>query len=102
MNRSKGSFRIDPLNDAIVREMSVRGFRDASFDRNIRAKVDVPKAIEAFMNAIKTNLAFRRMGIVEALEARSSSRFIAKNKLDDARVLDPHLGDVMRVVAALP
>jgi hypothetical protein len=41
------------------------------------------------------------MGVAEALEASSNSRFIARDKLEKARELDSHLGDVARAVAAL-
>jgi hypothetical protein len=101
MNPILGSFTLDPLNVAIVREMRGRGFYLAGIDRNVLAEIDVPKAIDAYQNALGANLAFRRLGVNEALDARSTSRFIARDKLEKARQLDPHLGDVSRIVAVL-
>jgi hypothetical protein len=101
MNPVAGSFKLDSLNAAIVREMQKRDFRNAPFGQNIVARIDVSKAIDSYVNAIGANLVFRRMGVEEALEARSSSRFTAHEKFKEARELDSHLGDVARVVASL-
>ncbi len=63
--------------------------------------VDHGELTAALAQALQLNLQFRRLGVLEALEAKESSRFLGARKAREAFALDPDLASVARFVALL-
>jgi hypothetical protein len=63
--------------------------------------VDLGELTAALAQALRLNLGFRRLGVLEALEAKESSRFLGARKARDALAMDPDLARVARFVALL-
>jgi Tfp pilus assembly protein PilF len=101
LNPSEGGERMDPLNATILRVMSARGFAPGGLEANVFSRVDLEAATSAYLQALRLNLAFRRLGLNEALEAARLSRYDAAARARQAGELDPHLGDVSAFVAHL-
>lgn len=100
MNPSGRASTLDPVNLRIALAMRSRRFGPRGLDGDVLPFIDVPDTIEAYQEALRVNLVFRRMGIREALEEARGSRVLAR-ELRGVTALDPHLGDVSRFLARL-
>jgi tetratricopeptide (TPR) repeat protein len=101
MNPSGKSYEVDALNARIVQVMSPRSFGASGLERDVLQHVDLGDAAAAFREALRVNLAFRRMGVVELLgEARRLGPG-ASRALEAETQLDDHLGDVSHIASRL-
>src|SRR5215510_9163715 len=98
MNPSGDARALDPLNTRIVYELRHRRFR-GDFDADILGAIDLEATTRAYEEALRTNLALRRAGLADAMQA--TSRIEARRSAARVLQLDPHLGDVARFVALL-
>jgi hypothetical protein len=101
MNPSGGTSTLDPGNARIVEELRLRRFIDAGPAVTLLENADAGALTEAYAAALRRNLSFRRLGVIEGLAARSESRILAAQKIRAAASLDDHLGDVSRFLAQL-
>ncbi len=116
MNPAGDSLGLDVVNARIVRLLRQRRFGWRGRDRrgaergsdfggglgaNVLPFVDIEALAAAYQDALRLNLASRRHGLSEALEARQESRVLAARIARDAAKLDPHLADVSRFIAFL-
>jgi len=101
MNPSGASLDLDPANQRIVELLRGRRFGPGGVHANVLPYVDHGQLTAALAQALQLNLQFRRLGALEALEARESSRFLGARKAREALALDPDLADVARFVALL-
>ena len=67
----------------------------------VMASPDIAEATSAYRRVLRANLAFRRLGVMEALEQNPDSRIGAKRAAQSSLALDSHLADVSRFVARL-
>lgn len=101
MNPNSTSFHLDRGSYRIVRAFHLRSFREGGPEVNLYPWIDLDETIEAYVDALKVNLTFRRLGIAAAFEVRELSRSQAQAIARRVRQLDPHLGDVAAMVANL-
>jgi hypothetical protein len=101
MNPSGASLELDPANRRIVELVRGRRFGPAGVHANVLAVVDQRRLTAALAQALRLNLQFRRLGVLEALEAKERSRFLGARKAREAYSLDPDLASVARFVALL-
>lgn len=101
MNAQGASRRLDAANRAIVGLLRGRDFGPGGLRANVLAGVDRDALVGAYSRALALNLHFRRLGVVDALEAGEHSRAIASQRIREALSLDPHLGDVAVFVGRL-
>jgi Tfp pilus assembly protein PilF len=101
MNPSGTSLELDPANLRIVELLRGRRFGPGGLQGNVFPVVDHGELTAALAQALRLNLEFRRLGVVDALDAKESSRFLASRKAREAYALDPDLADVARFVALL-
>jgi tetratricopeptide (TPR) repeat protein len=101
MNPSGVSLELDPANRKIVELLRGRRFGPGGVHANVLPFVDHGELTVALAQALRLNLQFRRLGILEALEAKESSRFLGARKAREAFALDPDLASVARFVALL-
>jgi tetratricopeptide (TPR) repeat protein len=101
MNPTGGSFVLDPPNARIVRELRERRFARGGIDANVLPWIDLESTTAAFESALTVNLAFRRAGITQALDAAQHSRYDARRIAREAVQLDSHLADVTQFLATL-
>jgi hypothetical protein len=99
MNPAGGALILDPLNARIVGELRARRFH-GDLAEDVFAVIDLEATTRAYEDALRTNLALRRAGLAEAVDA-SGSRLAARRAAAQVRGLDPHLGDVARFVSRL-
>ena len=101
MNPAGRAVELDGANVAIVRATRERGFTGQGFDANVIAHVDLEAMIAAYLGALEFNLELRQLGIAEAVQAGRLSRERQRRKARQAARLDPHLGDISRMLARL-
>jgi Tfp pilus assembly protein PilF len=101
MNPTSEARVLDPYNLRIVRALRQRRFGRAGLDGDVLPYIDLAETRAAFTEALAANLTFRRMGLDRALRSREFSQFRAAREWQEARQLDPHLGDVTRFLAYL-
>jgi tetratricopeptide (TPR) repeat protein len=101
MNPGGVSLELDPANRKIVELLRGRRFGPGGVHANVLPFVDHGELTAALAQALRLNLHFRRLGILEALEAKESSRFLGARKAREAFALDPDLASVARFVALL-
>ena len=101
MNPGGRTLRLDRPNYRIVQALRERRFDPGGFDRNILPWIDLDETIAAYESALSVNLAYRRLGLDQAVRDQSVSRYEAANTARRAQSLDPHLADVSRTLAAL-
>jgi hypothetical protein len=101
MNPDGSELKLDPLNLEIVRATRLRGFGAGGAQRNLLPFVDRGRLIEAYTAALRANLALRELGIEEVLSLREVAPARAAARAGRLRELDPHLGEVAELVAAL-
>lgn len=92
---------LDGANAAVVRSLRRRRFGAGELDENVFPWIDLETTTRAYENVLRLNLAFRRLGFAEALEAAEHSRFAAGRIAREVRGMDEHLGDVSRFLAGL-
>ncbi len=88
MNPAGRDWNLDPANARIVRALRVRTFGPGGREPNVLARIDLEETTNAYLNAIRTNLLLRRLGLEKGQRRR-------------VRELDPHLGDVSSFAAEL-
>lgn len=88
MNPAGRDWNLDPANGRIVRALRVRRFGSGGREPNVFARIDLEETTGAYLNAIRTNLVLRRLGLEKGQRRR-------------VRELDPHLGDVCSFAAEL-
>ena len=101
MNPSGTSLALDPANRKIVELARERRFGPGGVGTNVLPFVDHEALTAALAQALRLNLQFRRLGVLEALEAGESSRFVGARKAREAFALDPDLASVARFVGLL-
>jgi len=101
MNPSGASLELDPANQRIVELLRRRRFGPGGVHANVLPFVGHGQLTAALAQALRLNLQFRRLGVLEALEAKESSRFLGARKAREAFALDPDLASVARFVALL-
>jgi len=101
MNASGESLVLDPLNARIAASLRERTFGRGGIERNVLPRLDRAEAIEAYSDALRVNLTYRKLGIDRLLDDPLVSRYHAAREAQRLATLDPHLGDVSRFVAAL-
>jgi tetratricopeptide (TPR) repeat protein len=101
MNASGDSLVIDPLNARIAASLRARTFGPGGVERNVLPRLDRAEAIEAYSDALRVNLTYRKLGIDRLLDDPLVSRYHAAREAQRLATLDPHLGDVSRFVAVL-
>lgn len=101
MNPSGASLELDPANRRIVELLRGRRFGPGGLHANVLPYVDHGQLTAVLAQALHLNLQFRRLGVLEALEAKESSRFLGARKARQAFALDPDLANVARFVALL-
>jgi len=101
MNPTGTSMELDSANQRIVELLRRRRFGPGGAHSNVLPLVDHRALTAALAQALRLNLQFRRLGVLEALEAKESSRFLAARKARKAFALDPDLASVARFVAQL-
>lgn len=101
MNPAGISIQLDPANQKIVGLLRGRRFGPGGVHANVLSLVDHVALTAALAQALRLNLGFRRLGILEALEAKESSRFLGARKAREAFALDPDLASVARFAALL-
>jgi hypothetical protein len=101
MNPSGASLELDPANQRILELLRKRRFGPGGVEANVFPFVDHRQLTGARAQALRLNLQFRRLGVLEALEAKESSRFLGARKAREALALDPDLASVARFVALL-
>jgi Tfp pilus assembly protein PilF len=101
MNPSGGSLELDPANRRIVELLRGRRFGPGGVHANVLPYVDHGQLTAVLAQALNLNLQFRRLGVLEALEAKEDSRFLGARKARQAFALDPDLANVARFVALL-
>ncbi len=101
MNPDGRAVDLDGANVAVVRATRKRGFTAQGFDANVIARVDLEEMIAAYLGALEVNLELRKLGIAEAIQAGRLSRYQQRRTAREATRLDPHLGDVSRMLARL-
>lgn len=100
MNPSGDTTVLDPMNARIVRETRVRRFR-GDLERDVLDTIDLEATTLAYEDAMRANVAMRQAGLVDALQTAATSPVEARRTAARVRELDPHLGDVARLVALL-
>ena len=101
MNPSGASLDLDPANRTIVELLRGRRFGPGGVEANVLPFVDQVALTAAIAQALRLNLEFRRLGVLEALEAKESSRFLGARKAREAAARDPDLASVARFTAVL-
>jgi hypothetical protein len=101
MNPSGASWDLDPANRRITELLRGRRFGPGGVEANVLPYVDHAALTAALAQALRLNLQFRQLGVLEALEARESSRFLGARRARKAVALDPDLASVARFVAQL-
>lgn len=101
MNPSGDSHVLDPWNQALLEQLRRRRFGPGGLDANVLPWVELPATIAAYRAALGANLAFRQLGLLDALEAGRESRFLAARRARQVRELDEHLGDVTELLGQL-
>lgn len=101
MNPGGASLELDPANRRIVELLQGRRFGPGGVHANVLPYVDQSELTAALTQALRLNLQFRRLGVLEAVEAGESSRFLGARKARRAFALDPDLANVARFVALL-
>jgi hypothetical protein len=101
MNPSGASLNLDPANRKIAELLRGRRFGPGGAHANVLPFVDHGELTAALSQALRLNLQFRRLGVLEALEAKQDSRFLGARKAREALALDPDLASVARFVALL-
>jgi tetratricopeptide (TPR) repeat protein len=101
MNASGESLVLDPLNARIAASLRGRRFGPGGVERNVLPRLDRAEAIEAYSDALRVNLTYRKLGIDRLLDDPLVSRHHAAREAQRLSMLDPHLGDVSRFVAVL-
>ena len=101
LNPAGNSLAMDPQNLRITQLVRDRRFGPGGVDLNVLPFVDVEALAGAYTQALRVDLTFRQLGVVEALEERRSSRFSAARMVVQAQSLDPHLADVAGFTATL-
>jgi tetratricopeptide (TPR) repeat protein len=101
MNPVGLSLELDPANQKIIALLRGRRFGPGGVRANVLPFVDHARLTAALTQALRLNLRFRQLGILEALEAKENSRFLAARKAREASALDPDLASVARFVALL-
>jgi len=101
MNPSGASLDLDPANQTIIELLRRRRFGPGGVEANVLPFVDQGALTAAIAQALRLNLEFRRLGVLEALEAKESSRFLGARKAREAAALDPDLASVARFTAVL-
>jgi tetratricopeptide (TPR) repeat protein len=98
---NRATLVIDPLNLRIVRATRGRHFDEGGIEANVLPFVDVDETSAAYADALRLNLAFRRLGLEQALSERRTSAVAGAVRAQEAFALDSHLADVSRFVAML-
>jgi tetratricopeptide (TPR) repeat protein len=101
MNPDGDSRRLDPLSGAIARSLAPRRFGPLGFDANVVPHVDLAAATAAYEQALRTNLAYRELGLAELLGDATAIGPGAHWRVQQVTRLDAHLGDVSRIVSRL-
>jgi hypothetical protein len=101
MNPSGTSLALDLANQQIVELSRERRFGPGGVETNVLPSVDHEALTAALAQALRLNLQFRRLGVLEALEAGESSRFAGARKAREVFALDPDLASVARFVGLL-
>ncbi len=94
MNPDGKGRAVDPLNRRIVRSLRERRFVPGGIERGVLPFIDEQRTTAAYVQVLRTNLVFRRLGLAEAVEAGRLSRYEAARQARDSMALDEHLGDV--------
>ena len=101
MNPRAASNRLDPVNRDLVGLVRDRRFGPGGIQANVFPFVDQARLADQLLRSLRLNLHFRRLGVLDALEARDTSRFIAADVAREAAEMDPELADVARFVGFL-
>jgi Tfp pilus assembly protein PilF len=101
MNPTGEALVLDGFNARIVRALRQRRFRDGGAYADILPWVDLRETTEALSEVLGANLTLRRLGLDRALRSSEYSRLQAAREWNQARQLDPHLGDVSLFLAHL-
>jgi tetratricopeptide (TPR) repeat protein len=101
MNPSGESKRLDAANQRIVRSVRSRTFRGIGLEGDVLAHANLDEVIAAYEAALAVNMLFRNAGIAQAMRSSAYSRPLAAREARSATRLDPHLGDVSRMLARL-
>jgi hypothetical protein len=101
MNPSGTSLELDQSNRMIVELLRGRRFGPGGVHANVLPFVEHGELTAALSQALRLNLQFRRLGVLEAVEAKENSRFLGARKAREALALDPDLASVARFVALL-
>jgi hypothetical protein len=101
MNPTGESMVLDAFNQRIVRAMRPRRFGTGGIAGDVLPWIDVGETREALLQSLSANLEFRRLGLAEAIRTSELSRLQASRRWNEARQLDPHLGDVASFLAEL-
>jgi len=101
MNPSGDSLKLDSLSHRTVTAMRWRSFESGRLDQDILPRVDLHEVIDAYLDVLGTNLAFRQLAIDEITRPGQPSRGASADRVHERERQDPELADVMRIVAAL-
>ena len=101
LNPGGDALTLDRANARIIGLVRQRRFGPGGLTSNVMPFVESEALVAAYEESLRFNLAARRHGVLEALEARETSRFQAAHLAREASQLDSHLADVSRFVALL-
>jgi tetratricopeptide (TPR) repeat protein len=101
MNQSGESMRLDRANARIARALRERSFERRGLEVDVLSRVELEETIAALEEALTVNLSYRKLGLAEAEQTSSLSRYQAAVEVREAIELDDHLADVLRTLAAL-
>jgi hypothetical protein len=101
LNAGGDAMQLDAANARIVSLVRTRRFGPGGLERNVLAVVGPGELADALAGALRLNLHFRRLGLLEAKQELGSSRFVAARRAREAGALDAHLGDVARILSLL-
>ena len=92
---------LDSLNARIVEQLRARRFGPGGFEAEVYPYLDVHETAQAYLATFRANLAFRRLGLHDAVRRARTSRYGAARVAREVTRLDPHLADVARFAALL-
>jgi hypothetical protein len=101
MNPEGESRVVDSLSAAIARALSPRLFGAGGVEVNVLPRIDLAAATSAYEQALRTNLAYREIGLSDLLGDATAIGPGANWRMQQVTRLDAHMGDVSRFVSRL-
>lgn len=101
MNPSGDTTKLDPMNARIVASTRSRRFSRRGLQANVLSRIDIDETTAAYLAALRVNLRFRQLGILDAIEAGRESRYEGTQRARQIAKLDPHLADTCRFTSRL-